>query len=96
MTPVNVSRTSQINMDNGNIRSRHNQISVIEERCKGCGFCIEFCPQHVLHKSKEMNSKGYHTVYVSNSDKCTGCNLCSMICPDFAINVVSNKNRGNA
>jgi len=65
------------------------QIIVIAERCKGCGFCIEFCPKHILHESTEINSQGYHPVAVNDSDECTGCNICSMVCPDFAIYVVS-------
>ena len=75
-------------MGEGNRRSKHYQIHVIADRCKECGFCIEFCPQHILRKSTETNSKGYHIVCIDNSDKCTGCNICSMICPDFAISVV--------
>jgi len=62
---------------------------VIVDRCKGCGFCIEFCPQHILSKSTEINSKGYYTVCIDDTSKCTGCNICSMVCPDFAISVVS-------
>ena len=76
-------------MSKGNIRSRHYQVCVIEERCKGCGFCIEFCPQHILHHPAEPGSKGYYTVRTDNSDKCTGCDICSMVCPDFAISIVS-------
>jgi len=75
-------------LSKGSIRSRHAQVCVIVERCKGCGFCIEFCPKHILCKSIETNSKGYHPVYISDSDKCTGCDICSMVCPDFAINII--------
>ena len=76
------------------------RVSLIAERCKECGFCIEFCPQHVLYQSTEINSKGYHIVCIDDSDKCTGCTIsgcslyclgcdtCSMICPEFAISVV--------
>ena len=71
------------------MRSGHSQVNVIAERCKECGFCIEFCPKHILHKSTEINSRGYHPVAVDDNRKCTGCNICSMVCPDFAIYVVS-------
>ena len=80
-------------MGKDNRRSKSSQVNVIAERCKGCGFCIEFCPQHILHESTEINSKGYHTIRVDNNDKCTGCDICSMICPDFAISVISNKKK---
>ena len=55
------------------------------ELCKGCGFCIEFCPSEVLEFSKEFNSKGYHPPHVANPEACTGCDLCGIYCPDFAI-----------
>ena len=65
------------------------RIMVVAERCKECGFCIEFCPKHILYKTTEINSRGYHPVAANDSDECTGCNICSMVCPDFAIYVVS-------
>jgi len=76
-------------LNKGDTRSGHTQVRVAVERCKGCGFCIEFCPKHIIHRSSETNSKGYHLVYVSDIDKCTGCNICSMVCPDIAISLVS-------
>ena len=75
----------------GSIRSKHIKVNVIAERCKGCGFCIEFCPQKALIKSAEINSHGYHLVCLDDSDKCTGCNICDMICPEFAISVTHIK-----
>lgn len=55
------------------------------ERCKGCGFCVAFCPTHVLEMSKQFNKKGYHPPEVVDADACTACDLCGMYCPDFAI-----------
>ncbi|MFC2060046.1 ferredoxin family protein [Chloroflexota bacterium] len=71
------------------MRSRRNQVQIITDRCKGCGFCVEFCPQHALYKSTETNSKGYNIVCIDNNQKCTGCNTCSLVCPDFAISIVT-------
>ena len=71
------------------MKLKNKEVIILAERCKGCGFCIEFCPKHVLYESTEINSQGYHQVYIDDSDKCTGCNICGMICPDFAIYVVS-------
>ena len=78
-------------MSDGMKKSKRYRIDLIAERCKGCGFCVEFCPRQLLRQSTEINSKGYHTVYLDtkNSDKCTGCDICSMICPDFALSVVA-------
>ena len=60
-------------------------VKIVVERCKGCGFCVEFCPTHVLALSSAFNSKGYHPPHVVAAEKCSGCDLCGMYCPDFAI-----------
>jgi 2-oxoglutarate ferredoxin oxidoreductase subunit delta len=60
-------------------------VQVVVERCKACGFCVEFCPTHVLALSSAFNAKGYHTPYMVHPEKCSGCDLCGMYCPDFAI-----------
>jgi len=54
-------------------------------RCKGCGFCIAFCPPKVLEFAEEFNAAGYHPPRLANPDGCTGCDLCGLYCPDFAI-----------
>ena len=61
------------------------RVSIVVERCKACGFCVEFCPTKVLALSSAFNSKGYHPPHVVAPDKCSGCDLCGMYCPDFAI-----------
>ncbi len=55
------------------------------DRCKGCGFCIAFCPPQVLAFADEFNSHGYHPPRLVKPDRCTGCDLCGLYCPDFAI-----------
>ena len=61
------------------------QIHLIVDRCKGCEFCVEFCPRSVLQMSTEFNTKGYHYPEVVDQDNCVDCDLCEVICPDFAI-----------
>jgi len=60
-------------------------VSIAPERCKGCGFCVEFCPTHVLALTSAFNATGYHPPHVIAPEKCSGCDLCGMYCPDFAI-----------
>ena len=60
-------------------------VFIKKELCKGCGFCVEFCPFDVLEMSDEFNEKGYHPPKIVNIEVCTGCDLCGMYCPDFAI-----------
>lgn len=65
--------------------SKKSKVTLLQERCKGCGFCVQFCPKKVLEFSEKYNAKGYHTPYIKNPDACIGCNLCGFYCPDFAI-----------
>ena len=60
-------------------------VFVRTEICKGCSFCIDFCPTDCLTFSKEFNAKGYHFPNLSAPEACTGCDLCGLYCPDFAI-----------
>ena len=66
-------------------RKFRGEVYINIERCKGCGFCVAFCPTGTLTLSKSYNAKGYHPPEVVDMDTCTGCGLCGMYCPDFAI-----------
>jgi 2-oxoglutarate ferredoxin oxidoreductase subunit delta len=63
------------------------ELHVIADRCKGCGYCIEFCPNDVLVLSKRFNVKGYHPpeALPGKEAECVNCSLCQVICPEFAI-----------
>lgn len=61
------------------------KLHINREACKGCGFCVAFCPADALALSNEFNEKGYHPPYVVEETACTACGLCGMYCPDFAI-----------
>ena len=60
-------------------------VVVNADRCKGCGFCVEFCPTTALKLSEQYNQKGYHTPLLITQELCNGCNICGLMCPDFAI-----------
>ena len=61
------------------------EVVIIADRCKGCAFCVEYCPKDVLVMSEDFNIKGYHPPEIVVNGECVNCNLCEMICPDFAI-----------
>ncbi|MFH1999036.1 MAG: 4Fe-4S dicluster domain-containing protein [Planctomycetota bacterium] len=61
------------------------EVYIEVERCKGCAFCVEFCPTQTLKLSEAFNAKGYHPPEVDDITRCNGCGLCGMYCPDFAI-----------
>lgn len=55
-------------------------------RCKGCGYCINACPQKALSISEHVNSNGYSFVQV-NEDKCIVCGICYKVCPDYVFEI---------
>jgi len=71
------------------------QIYIDKERCKGCGFCVDFCPREVLKMSHELNAKGYLLPVVDDETRCLACGYCEVICPEFAIKVSTPRNSHN-
>ncbi len=62
------------------------KITVLNDRCKGCGLCVEFCPKNIIELSKtKINKKGYHPAELIDYKKCIGCTACATMCPDVAI-----------
>ena len=57
------------------------------ENCKGCGLCVEVCPQKLLRPIAEINKKGVRPVQPLDPEKCTGCRLCTLVCPDVVITI---------
>ena len=62
------------------------EVRIIQERCKGCGFCIHFCPRGALGVSAEINEKGYNPVQIDR-EKCIVCGICYNVCPDYVFEV---------
>jgi len=67
---------------------KRGRVIIDENRCKGCWYCIEYCPTKVLEVSEKLNEKGYHPpklVEEPPNKVCIACHLCELFCPDFAI-----------
>ncbi|WP_455283820.1 indolepyruvate ferredoxin oxidoreductase subunit alpha [[Eubacterium] cellulosolvens] len=75
------------------LKLRDVEIVVIEDRCKGCSFCIEFCPRDVLEQDTKLNIRGVHAPRVKDSTLCVGCGVCEELCPDLAIFLVDKGER---
>ena len=56
-------------------------------RCKGCGLCVEACPEKILRLAEEFNRQGHHFSVCVAEERCTACTSCAVICPDCAIRV---------
>lgn len=83
MRPV----SPRLPLDAGTSPIPQGQVFIIPERCKGCCFCIDFCPRDVLLESEATNAKGYHypVVAAGKENQCAHCQFCTLVCPEFAI-----------
>lgn len=52
------------------------QYEVNQERCTGCGKCLDVCPPEAI---KIRNGKAVILI------ECTGCGACPRVCPEGAI-----------
>jgi 2-oxoglutarate ferredoxin oxidoreductase subunit delta len=75
-------------LDAKSVKLPKGEIHLIKDQCKGCNYCIEFCPKKVLEESQEINARGVRPPKVVDESKCAVCNFCTSVCPDFAIYVI--------
>jgi 2-oxoglutarate ferredoxin oxidoreductase subunit beta len=67
------------------------EIVIDEQRCQGCGYCVEFCPLNCLEISKEkISRKGDYQPVVIKPEQCNACGACVWMCPHWAIEVKSS------
>lgn len=50
------------------------------EKCKKCGICWQFCPDHAISEDIKINY-----------DYCKGCGICAKECPFNAIDMVKEE-----
>jgi 2-oxoglutarate ferredoxin oxidoreductase subunit delta len=84
-------RLWRIPLDIETVKLPKAEIHIIKDQCKGCGFCIYFCPKNVLEESGEINARGVHPPRVVDESRCVLCSFCTSVCPDFAIFVVEKQ-----
>jgi NAD-dependent dihydropyrimidine dehydrogenase PreA subunit len=64
------------------IDHQRHQIIIDEEKCIGCGVCIEYCNVEALAISEETGK-----VQVVDLESCIECHSCQQMCPEKAIMV---------
>jgi 2-oxoglutarate ferredoxin oxidoreductase subunit delta len=71
-------------------KKRKASIIIDRDRCKGCYFCVKFCPKQLIAISNEHNKQGYFPAEfdAEKEGQCTGCKTCAIMCPDTAIEVL--------
>lgn len=59
--------------------------------CKGCAYCIKFCPKNILEMGKERNNHGHFFPLLTDTEKCISCAMCATICPEGAIEITKEE-----
>jgi NAD-dependent dihydropyrimidine dehydrogenase PreA subunit len=57
------------------------KIEVDQEKCIGCGECVEICPVDVYEMQDEKSVP-------VNAEECIGCESCVEVCEQEAITVI--------
>jgi len=83
-------------IDEEKVKHPKAEIHILTDQCKGCGFCIQYCPKKVLEESQEINARGVYPPKVVDEDKCILCGFCMAVCPDFAIFVTEKQSEEEA
>ena len=61
------------------------EVIVDQDKCIGCGACVDVCPSTVFEMADDGKSK------VVAESACVGCMSCVNVCPTEAITVDVNK-----
>ena len=56
------------------------KVKLEEEKCVGCGICVDTCEKGVLEMGDEV-------VKIAHLEKCNGCNDCVEACPNDALSL---------
>ena len=74
------------------------ELYIVEDRCKACRMCVDFCPKEILELDmKKFNKKGYHIPKIKDDKSmidCAGCKYCQLVCPEFSIYLIE-KGKGD-
>ena len=67
------------------------KIIIEKDKCKGCEYCIIYCPTKCITLSHAINIRGVHYAEFSQPEKCIACGICARVCPDVCIEVIQRK-----
>jgi len=77
------------------VQNRMGKITINENLCKGCMFCVNACPLRLIRITQRINPGGYYAAeFIDPEGKCGGCTLCAITCPEAAIEVYKKEKVG--
>jgi len=62
------------------IKERKPVVTLIAEKCVGCGLCEADCPYSAIVVEPRLSSKKFHHVALLDQDRCVGCAVCVGSC----------------
>lgn len=66
-------------------------LKINTDLCKGCGYCVKYCPKKILALGTERNKHGHFFPGVTDEGSCIACAMCATICPEGAIELTEEK-----
>lgn len=65
------------------------KIKIDKDKCKGCEFCVIYCPKGLIGISQGLNKRGAHPAVFKKGkqSKCSACAICARVCPEVCIEV---------
>ena len=92
-TPVNTTVSRLVRVIQNNYSRQYVQkgkgpkasfgIEIKEKYCKGCGYCVKYCPKDVI----ALDDGRDRIAEVKDAGACIGCLSCATICPEGAITI---------
>ena len=91
-TPVNTTISRLVRVIQNNYQRQYVQrsgsrasfnIEINERFCKGCGYCVKYCPKDVI----ALDEGRHQIAKVKDAGTCIGCLSCATICPEAAITI---------
>jgi 2-oxoglutarate ferredoxin oxidoreductase subunit delta len=96
---ISVGKTVAVTVEKGKrmpTLTKKFKVKINEKLCKGCYFCVKFCPMGVFVRSDVIGELGYNIAEVEFPEKCTGCKACLLYCPDLAVAIEEEKGSKSA